>query len=332
MSLEGEQNQPANAPAPTPGDSEGFDAAFQEAADLYDGKPPAPAAVPEQDQAPAGTEDAPSPAPAADQEDAADDDGSPPADTPTIDDIWKNAPPELREAHEKQLRDMDLRYRSSQGRVSALDRELARYRSQQQGQPAPQQERQPEEQPSAEPKADPSAKEKALAELRDEYPDLAGPLLDEMAEMRARLERLDQGYGAIEQQRATAAVQQQEQRLLELHPDYADAARDERFMGWLETKPQAVKDAFQRNFHSIVDAEDAALVIGMFKNEMGIGATGQQASPQPSAQQPAPSQRRQRQLNSGRDAGGNGPAAAAGVPNDFEAAFNHAANLYSQAG
>lgn len=330
MPLEDEQNQPANAPAPTPGDSDGFDAAFQEAADLYDGKSPAPAAVPEQDEAPAGTEDAPSPAqPAADPEDAADDSGSPPADTPTIDDIWKNAPPELREAHEKQLRDMDLRYRSSQGRVSALDRELARYRSQQQGQPGQQQERQPEPQPSPQPNADQSDKARKLAELREEYPDLAEPILDEMAELRTRLDRLDQGYGAIEQERVSAAVQEQQQRLLEVHPDYLATARDERFMGWLETKSQAVRDAFQRNFSEIVDAEDAALVIGMFKNEMGIAGTGQQPTQQPSAQQPAPSQRRQRQLAAGRDAGGNGPAATQGVPDDFEAALNHAASLYS---
>lgn len=330
MSLEGEQNQPANAPAPTPGDSEGFDAAFQEAADLYDGKPPAPAAVPEQDEAPAGTEDAPSPAPAADPQDAADDNGSPPADTPTIDDIWKNAPPELRAAREKELRDAELRYRSSQGRVSALDRELARLRSQNQSQPGQQQERQAEEQPSANSKAEPSAKEKKLAELREEYPDLAEPILDDMAEMRAELAELKKGYGAIEQERVSAAVQGQQDMLIAKHPDYLTVAADERFGGWLQSAPLAIQQAFLRNSEKIVDAEDAALVIGMFKNEMGIGATGQQASPQPSAQQPAPSQRRQRQLNSGRDAGGNGPAAAAGVPNDFEAAFNHAANLYSQ--
>ncbi|AXU17812.1 hypothetical protein C7W88_00045 [Novosphingobium sp. THN1] len=128
-------------------------------------------------------------------------------------------PAELREARERELRDWDLRFRSANGRVSALQRQLAQYQQQTQQQPAQQQEpqretQQPEQRPSGINLTDPK-----FQQLREDFPEVAGPLLDVIADLSSQLGSVRQVAGTFEQQQTQAFLAQQEQTLAQAHPD-----------------------------------------------------------------------------------------------------------------
>lgn len=325
MTTKTQQDQNTDSPVDEPGDGDEFGAAMNEAADLEDNVPAPEAATDDEDGSEdEGSADNSAPADEAAASEQATDDESQAGNSDS--DIWANAPPELRAAREKELRDAELRYRSSQGRVSALDRELARLRESQPGQQQQGQNQSEEASQEADPdKGKPSEKESRLAALREEYPDVAEPILDEIAELRTELAKVSKTTGAFEQQQNQAELTRQETFLTEQHPDWQEAAKDERFAGWLDEQPTSLKQAFERNFHGIVDGADAALVIGKFKADVGFGASssGKQTDT-PSPQSDPQAQRRNKQLQGGRDGGGGktGPVTS-GVPDEFESASNY---------
>jgi hypothetical protein len=318
MSTETVQNAgQSDAAALAPSDDQDFDAAMAAAISDLDGTPADDVAVTgwEGDQQ-QSADDNPAPAPdAAADTPSADSNASPQGSA--NDDIWATAPAELREAFEKQQRDWDLRLRSANGRVSAFQRQLAQVQQQPTQQPAQQQEPNQQQEPQAQApaKSGIDLTDPKYQQMREDFPEVAGPLLDLVESLASRLDQVGKTAGAFEQQQTSQFLATQEQALAEAHPDWQAAATDDRFTGWLQTQPTAIQEAFARNHNAIVDGKDAALVIGMFKQAVGFGA---QQQPTPT---PAPSQdpRRQRQLASGRDAGRTGPAAASGIAdNDFE--------------
>lgn len=226
-------------------------------------------------------------------------------------DIWANAPPALREAHERAVRDADLRYRSAASRQAALDRKVAELTAQIQQQGGTK-----ADQAKAESAATDSSKDR-LAELREDFPDLA-PVFDQIEALQKDKEKAEQVLSKVEQQETQAFISQQEGILRETHPDWENVAGDERFTGWLETQSRSVQEAFQRNFHAVVDGRDAALVIGLFKQDMGISNSAATAQPDPQQQ------RRQRQLSANRDTSRpGGPATTQGfAEDDFDAVVN----------
>lgn len=308
----------SEAAADAPTEDMEFDADLDAAISAMDGAPADDAAATgEREEQQQSAAEAPAPAPdAAADAPGADSNASPQGSA--TDDPWANAPAELREARERELRDWDLRFRSANGRVSALQRQLAQYQQQTQQQPAQQQEpqretQQPEQRPSGINLTDPK-----FQQLREDFPEVAGPLLDVIADLSSQLGSVRQVAGTFEQQQTQAFLAQQEQTLAQAHPDWVQAATDDRFAGWLQTQPTAIQEAFQRNHDAIVNGQDAALVIGMFKQAVGFSSPQQQQTPT----NPAPAQdpRRQRQLAAGRDAGRNSPPAASGIAdNDFDA-------------
>ena len=237
---------------------------------------------------------------------------TPPAGS-SQDDIWSSADPALREAHERAIRDERLRAEGIRGRQSAADRENAQLRKRlaelDQGTGSG---RKPEEE--QEPGADGTKpdRQKILNDLREEYPDLGGPILDEMADLRERLGRLEEPVGAMQQRDQESALEQQAALVLEKHPDWVDIRTDERLAGWAQSQPRAVLEAMSRNGEHIVDGNEVAWVVDLFKRDMGIGS---QSAPNP---QPQPhQQRRERQKQAGRDAQGrSGPPVATGIPKD----------------
>ncbi len=307
----------AAAHAPDPGQD--FDAAVDEF--LAPPSDPAHAAA----DADAGTEDgaadAPAPAPAAATPPAAGDD-TPPAGSST-DDIWNSVAPEVRTAHENALRDAQLRLEGIKGRQSASDREVQRLREeiaqlkagQGNGTPAPSQDAAPTTAPSGKVSAD------ALRQLREDYPDVAGPLVDLIEDLSAKVGTLEQPVGDFQQQQAIALANAQHAALDAKFPGYhATITGDlERFQGWLSQQPRVLQDAQARNASMIVDAEEAALVVGKYYADLGIGAS---SAPAP-APAPKPDDRRQRQIAHGRDTGRTGPTVTTGIPDDLDAAIDY---------
>lgn len=310
----------SEAAADAPTEDMEFDADLDAAISAMDGAPADDAAATgEREEQQQSAAEAPAPAPdAAADAPGADSNASPQGSA--TDDPWANAPAELREARERELRDWDLRFRSANGRVSALQRQLAQFQQQTQQQPAQQQEPQ-QQRETQQPVAGSSGinlQDPKFQQLREDFPEVAGPLLDVIADLSSQLGNVRQVAGTFEQQQTQAFLAQQEQALAQAHPDWVQAATDDRFAGWLQTQPTAIQEAFQRNHDAIVNGQDAALVIGMFKQAVGFSSPQQQQTPTTPA--PAQDPRRQRQLAAGRDAGRNSPPAASGIAdNDFDA-------------
>jgi hypothetical protein len=306
-----------NPQAPPPSDADEFDAAMAEAAAAVDGAPADPAAAPDPpaDEG-AGTGEPPAPAAQPAAADAPPADGTPSPSGPSQDDIWAKAPPELREAFETERRNAELRIKSVQGRQSASDRELQRARDEL---AALKQGKQPAAGGDGERQSDGEPSDDRFKALREEYPEIAGPLLDYIGELEGKLKPLEEGVGQVRQDRTEAFIAQQIGVLTEKAPDWQTALADDRFGGWLSEQPRRLQEAFKRNEATIVDGEEAAWVVDQFKSAMGIAPPAPAPTPTPAPQD----ERRQKQLANGRDFGrAAGPAATDGIPDDFDAAFD----------
>lgn len=229
------------------------------------------------------------------------------------DDIWSNAPEHLRKAYEELRRDSEHRLNSVKGRLSAADRQLNALRNSQPGQPAQQ------EQPSDTPTADDQQGDDGFKAFEEEYPEVAGPVKGIVSKLTAEIDRLKGTVETVEGERTTAILAANTEALTQAHPDWFEIAKDDRFMGWLDSQPLAIKQAAQRNWDNVVDPADASLVFDRWKQTMG----GQPPAKDTTAADAA--EKRARQLAAGRDARTKAPSTTSEEPDDFDTAFDTAA-------
>lgn len=228
-------------------------------------------------------------------------------------DIWKDADPRLKEAYEASMRDAQYRVDALKGRQSAQDRELQELRRLRQTGQGGQQQEQARGKGEDSGAGNPKPKSKLLSNA-EEYPDVLDGVVEEVTDIRVQLQELKVVKDRIEQERKERAEAAQRAILEQSHPDWSTAVTDDRFEGWLGSQSTAIREAYARNADGWVDGRDAALVVGQFKADVGLG---RQASPAPA---PAGNQgqgdRRQRQLANGRDAGAGGPSVSSSGPDD----------------
>lgn len=306
------QSEAASAPSP----EDGFDAAVAEFA-AEASAPARDAAADDLESKPQGADDQPAPSQDAAEPLAAGD--KPPASsTPDDSDIWTNADPRLRKAHEDAIRDAQLRIEGIKGRQSKADKEVQRLRERlaqleaQQGTGN----RTEQHQAGSEEAAPAKSTDDRLDKLREDYPDIAGPLVDMIEAQAAKIGELEKPIGNLQQEREQAYYAAQERVLSSTHPDYREVinADLDRYNGWLASQPKVIQEIAVRNEHHVVDGAEVALLVGKFKADLGITAP---SAPPPS---PAIDERREAQKASGRDAGRTGPSVTTGVPDDFDAA------------
>ena len=235
-----------------------------------------------------------------------------PASEQPSDDIWKDAPPALREAFDREKRDSGYKLASAMGRQSAADRKIAELMRAQQ--------------PSGQSDDDGSAgadngaatpnrfETPEILKLREDYGDIASPLIDMLREQADQIAMLSAPVQALETGRAEAERMTQYEILGQAHPDWQTLSADERWGGWIAEQPRAIQEAYDRNV-DVSDGKEAAMVLGLFKQDMGITAA---PTPRMSVDP-----RRQRQLDAGRDGGRSGGQPTTNeVPDDFDAALD----------
>jgi hypothetical protein len=182
-------------------------------------------------------------------------------------DIWANAPPELRTAFEAERARSEQAVRSQTGRAQAE----ARRNAELQAELAALRKEAPEPKPED---TAPAITEETKQQLRDEFPDVAAPLLDvigqlekqvaNLASSNASREERQQAADELETQRVFAA---EEQRLTETHGDWSDVVKQPGFSEWIKGQPRMIKEALARNASQIVDADEAIDIIGRYKVE-----------------------------------------------------------------
>jgi hypothetical protein len=233
-------------------------------------------------------------------------------------DPWAKAPGELleqRNAMQKELERLQQADRSNRGRLSAMQHkinDLEKARS---------------EPPAAEAADDKTTETSGYAEsdqwkdFSEEYPEIAKPLQgvidvlnNENASLRKQIADQGKTIEAVNQDRTRSELESNLAALEEKHADWREIADSDEFGPWLDKQPNYVRAAAARNASEIVDADEAADLIGRFKafrSEQGTPA--QSGSPQ-GENGTALSNRRQRQLRSSASARSRGPGAAAGAP------------------
>lgn len=254
------------------------------------------------------TEPAPAAEPASEQEPVDGDKTVPEAEpTPATPaevavDIWANATPEQKAAFETASADKakaEQRYRSSVGRISALQRKIN----------------------AAQPSREASAARDEIAGMHTDYPEIAQPLAKALEKIDGKLDNLSKSeQSALEADTAefNSLVEAEKATLLAKHPDYADvlgknAGPHGVFAKWLDDQPRRIRDAAARNATYIADGDGAIEVIEAFKTHLGLIKPAQ-PSPQP-APQPALDDRRKRQIEgSSAPLGRGGRPTVSGIP------------------
>jgi hypothetical protein len=303
-----------------------FDKHFAEFA-AGKGKPPTTEAAPDtatqSEGNDPGTEDGgeqkpPETAPESVTSDAQPDGGEqkPPAEQQAPD-PWASAPDELKalyEAQRQRAEQAEHRARSDAARVSALTRKLITVSG---GAPAPQE-------TGAEPTDAQKALDEKVKQLREEFPDYAGPLVDLIEAQRSELSSVRQQIRAVSAEQQAASVATEMQALEVRHPDWREVAARPEFGHWLQEQPASVQ-----NLAASWDAKETGVVLTLFKLEAGLTTEGQRQEPKPAPaaevkpEAAAADATRSRQLEGGADVRSKPNNVASGAPDDFDAAFAH---------
>lgn len=296
-------------------DTTDFDAEFQRLADARDGVTPREEAPVEKPAAPEGNapDDEPAPtAPASSDDDGTSgtstEGGDPPPEAVASDDPWKDVPADIRErivAIERERDEARHKAASDAQRVAALSRKIQTLTTTSATAPVKKDE-------------EPSEAQKALdakvKQLREDYPEVAEPMLELLAAERDKLNAVTQKLETVEGDRQQAFIQQQEALLTEAHPDWRTTVATPDFAAWMEAQPLGIQKLAES-----YDARETSTVISLFKTESGIAATAT-ATPPATPAQNATEARRREQLNGGVAIKTRPAPVTSGPPDDFEGA------------
>lgn len=177
-------------------------------------------------------------------------------------DIWASADPKLREAHEATVREaerLDRIVRNQDGRLSATARDLYQLRQSVAGHRDP---------AGATAQGEEAADdEERMKQLREEFPEVAAPILDRMLKLENRLKAVEGAAQTVDQERTQAFLDHQEQLLDQSHGDWRERVSGDAFVEWAKRKPRHVREAILRNAQNIVDAEEVSDILARYKAE-----------------------------------------------------------------
>lgn len=230
---------------------------------------------------------------------------------PTVD-IWADATDEQRTAMEavrRERAEIEHRYKSDEGRVSALQRKINDLEAIQHQAPvvAP---------------AQPPVSEEGIDSFREDYPDIANAV-DKMVQSKMTTERegFSQAMNQMQQQMKQAIqpfqeseqkrfIDTQMQELESTHPDWRDVAQSTDFIEWLNVQPDPVRAMFTSD-----SARDASYLVGSFKQTQPVVQEEQAVESSSNNRQAlkqavAPRSRRTAPVTNS-------------IPEDYEAAFDY---------
>lgn len=223
----------------------------------------------------------------------------------TSDDIWANAPAPLREAyqaeHEARKKAENL-VRSNGARAAQALNELNALRSQLDSKR--------DEGGATEEGAEAADPEERMRQLREEYPDVAGPILDHMAKLEKQVGELTASATAQRETQTEQLFEEQGTALREAHSDFDDVVKAPEYAEWLSQQVPAIQRVIQENAERIVNAAECAWVVDLFKRDTGFGV-------KPSAAEQLAG-KRERQLQAGTGVRGSQPQVRGDDSDDYE--------------
>ncbi len=244
---------------------------------------------------------------------------------PAVVDIWKDAKPEQRaafEAAQAEAKKGEQYRKSNEGRVAALQRQVDQLMRQKTAQSGA------VKGGAGQQAAGGFLDSQEYKKFSKEYPEIAGPMGKVIADLQAQVTGQTKMLDAIGSERLQKALNEQEATLVKDHADWEELAGQEGFGDWLAMQPRHIREAALRNGENIVDAQEAADVIGRYKDHLrangkyqepakqqGGGNNGAQANGTGKTKQEL-DPKRQRQLGSAASSKSRGPGAGFGIPED----------------
>jgi len=150
----------------------------------------------------------------------------------------------------------------------------------------------------------------------DEYPEIAKPLGDAFTAQGAELSTVRRELSSFSDERRQENLNAQEGFLATEHTDWKGAVASEEFGKWLVDQPAYVQQAAVRNAETIVDGQEAAHIVGMFKAiHTPAAATANDGDRQSDTTRPHTS-RRKHQLDSAEAPRSRGAGPATGTADD----------------
>lgn len=231
-------------------------------------------------------------------------DGQSPDDQAGTDDPWASAPKALRDQHDAELAELERLRKAEDGHRRHIKGLTKKVRDLEDGGGRDRSEID-------------SQSDEGLKKVEEEYPELSA-LVAEVRDLR-------KGQARAEEDRSEAYLDQQESLLNEAHSDWLSVTADKAFADWIEVQPGYVQKVIADNAKSIVNAKDAADVIGRFKafrssqaqqQDAGEGNDGPGAEGDQGTGNDDLSGRRARQRRSASSARSTGPGTASGIPKD----------------
>ncbi len=246
--------------------------------------------------------------------------GAAPDGAAAPEDIWADASPEQKAAFEASKHENQ----SHRTRASAQNRKIAELMS------APESAAEPAADTAATPETD-----EGWEQFKSDYPEVAAPMEKRFEARMAKLEAentdLRGRVTGITDAQTQGAIDNEEALLAQRHPDWEQLTASEDFATWLPDQPRYVQEGFARNGTAIVDGQEAASLIDLFKGNAPEPDPSKEPGPEPASKDTTTqgkATRRQRRLESAvqTESGQAGPGA--GPPEgDFDAAFDHFAAL-----
>lgn len=223
------------------------------------------------------------------------------------DDPWANADPRLRELYEQ----AEARARSSAGRAGQLAKELKEIRAAVVDQ---------RDASNATAKGEESTdEEERFQQLREEYPELAAPIIDRMVKMETEFRELKTATTAKAEADANADLDsilaEQPKLLADRHSDWQQVVTSPEFVAWRSDpsiEPFVRRIILEENAEQIVNAAECALVLDLFKAGR---EEGQEAVKELD-------QRRAKQLQAGSMPTTRTPAVTRDQPESFDAEWD----------
>ena len=276
-------------------------------------------AAPAEDEPPAATEEGEDDEPVTSGEAKGSEGGSQPPEEEQAPDPWAQVPEELKAEYAKVQKERDEalhKAKSDANRVAALSRRL-----QELSVAKPSADKAPDQPTEAQ-----KALDEKIAQLREDYGDIADPLIELIENQRKELEGVRTVITGLNEAQQAQVIQAETQALEARHPDWREIAQSPDFAGWLQIQPPNIKSLAES-----WDARETSVVLTLFKTEAGV-ATGQKTEAEPKEQSEAEPKskadaatgvRRSQQLDGGRDVRSRPAPAASEPPDDFEAAFKY---------
>lgn len=222
----------------------------------------------------------------------------------TPDDIWADAPEPLREAYqasedarkraENLVRSNGARAARAQSELHALKQAVAAQRNDGKA---------TEE---GEESADP---EERYKQLREEYPEVAVPLLDRIISLEGTLNELKADRKTKIEAESQEFVEQQRTELIGQHEDFDQIVVSDDYAAWLQAQVPAIQRVCVENAQNIVNAAECAWVLDLYKRDRGL------QQPNEAAEREA--DRRRKQLEAGTTARTRTPAVSRDTSDDF---------------